>query len=143
MPSVIKPSIECWLLAGTVGLDAPLLLLQVARTGEHPAYWQPVTGGVEPGETAEQACRREVWEETGIVVDAKRLVRLEPQFDVQIDEHLTVHKTLFIAATPNQQVQLSEEHIGWQWVPFREANGLLYWPSNRETYTAIKQFLQG
>ncbi len=139
----IKQSIECWLFAEKLNVNASLLLLQVEAKRNHPAFWQPVTGGMEPGETQEQACRREIWEETGIVVDAKRLVRLEPQFDVQIDEHLTVHKTLFIAATPNQQVQLSEEHIGWQWVPFREANGLLYWPSNRETYTAIKQFLQG
>jgi len=143
MPSVIKPSIECWLLAGTVGLDAPLLLLQVARTGEHPAYWQPVTGGVEPGETAEQACRREVWEETGLVLEASSLVRLGHMLEVQVGQRLTLRKTLFVTATPNQQVQLSSEHSGWQWVPFNKAEELLYWPSNRETYTAVKQFLQG
>ena len=139
----MKPSIECWLLADRLSLDALVLLLQAASQEAHPAFWQPITGGIEPGETADQACLREVWEETGIVVEAKHLVRLEPQFNVQIDEYLTVRKTLFAATTLKEQVQLSEEHIGWQWVPFGEAKALLYWPSNHETYTAITQFLRG
>jgi len=60
MANIIKQSIECWLFAEDAGLEAPLLLLQAAMTEEHPAFWQPITGGIEPGETAEQACRREI-----------------------------------------------------------------------------------
>jgi dihydroneopterin triphosphate diphosphatase len=43
-----KYSIECWML----GRDGLVLLLQVpARPGEHEPFWQPVTGGIEAGET--------------------------------------------------------------------------------------------
>ncbi len=147
MLSTIKPSIkrsiECWVLAERLSLDASVLLLQAEAKGECPAFWQPITGGIEPGETAEQACRREIWEETGSVVETSALVRLEQTFDVPIDVRLTVQKTLFVAAAGSRQVQISSEHIGWQWVPFCEAKEMLYWPSNQETFAAIKQFLQG
>ena len=42
-----------------------LLLERVVATG---GYWQPVTGGVEKDEEIEAAARRELQEETGIVV---------------------------------------------------------------------------
>lgn len=143
MPGKIKQSIECWLLAERLSLDALVLLLQAEAKEPYPAFWQPITGGIELGETPEQACRREIWEETSSVVETSALVRLEQTFDVPIDVRLTVQKTLFVATAPNQPVQLSEEHIGWQWVPFCEAKEMLYWPSNQETFAAIKQFLQG
>lgn len=141
MPPKIKQSIECWLFSESAGLNALLLLLQAATTEEYPAFWQPITGGMEPGETAEQACRREIWEETGFVVDTKHLALLEPQFDVQIDAHLTVHKILFVATAAGVSVTISHEHIGWQWVPFNQASELLYWPSNQETYVAVRDWL--
>lgn len=41
-----------------------LLFRSVAASGE--AFWYPVGGGVEPGESSEAAARREVAEETGL-----------------------------------------------------------------------------
>ena len=140
MPSKVKQSIECWLFAE--GLNASVLLLQAGPTQKHPAYWQPVTGGIESGETSEQACRREVWEETGIVLEAAALRPADSTFDITIDEHTTLHKTLFLAVVPHQRVQISEEHIGWQWVPFSEAKELLYWPSSFQTYAAVSELLR-
>ncbi|KQB48942.1 dihydroneopterin triphosphate pyrophosphatase, partial [Neisseria meningitidis] len=45
--------------------DGGILLIE--RT--HPeGFWQSVTGSLEPGETVAQTARREVWEETGILL---------------------------------------------------------------------------
>lgn len=143
MPDVIKPSIECWLFAESVELDALVLLLQAEAKEAHPAFWQPITGGIEPGETPEQACLRETREETSLVLGTGRIQQLDRGIDVLINAELTVRKTLFVDVADSRKVRLSDEHIGWQWVPFRDANRLLYWPSNQETYTAVNQFLQG
>ena len=143
MPGKIKQSIECWLFAEEPSVNASVLLLEAGPTQKHPAYWQPVTGGIESGETPEQACLREVWEETGIVLEAAALRPTGRTFDIQINEHMTLHKTLFLAVVPNQQVQISEEHVGWQWVSFSEAKEFLYWPSSFKTYAAVSELLRG
>ena len=143
MPHIIKQSIECWLFVGNAGPDASVLLLRAGANERHPAYWQPVTGGIEPGETPEQACLREVREETGVVLEPKMMTRLDWSLDVRVDEQLTIHKTLFVAVTEGQQVQISDEHIGWQWVLFGEVDTLLFWPSSHETHTSIKRFFRG
>lgn len=47
-----------------------VLLTQRADNGR----WCVPGGGMEPGESAAEACEREVWEETGLKVRAKRLI---------------------------------------------------------------------
>jgi 8-oxo-dGTP pyrophosphatase MutT (NUDIX family) len=40
--------------------------LLLKRQPERNGFWQPITGGMEEGETREEALRREVTEETGV-----------------------------------------------------------------------------
>ena len=63
---------ELWLpgVTAVVRRGPDLLLAQRADTGE----WSPVTGIVDPGEEPAVAARREVLEETGVVVRVDRLV---------------------------------------------------------------------
>ena len=44
------------------------MTLLLRRCADHGGFWHPVSGGVEAGETPEQAVRREVLEETGLAV---------------------------------------------------------------------------
>ena len=49
------------------GRDRLLLLLVEDPALSHPRLWITPGGGLDPGETFEQAALRELWEETGIV----------------------------------------------------------------------------
>ncbi len=49
---------------------------------ERESFWQPVTGGIEHGETPEVAARREVFEETGLI-PSEPLFSLGEPFDFE------------------------------------------------------------
>ena len=51
-----------------IGHHGRYLLVRRAAGRPAPGYWTPVTGKLEPGETLPEAARREVQEETGLVV---------------------------------------------------------------------------
>lgn len=81
-------------------------------------------GKVEQGETAEQACRREVWEEVGILLDHWTAIdEIYHQYD-DVDVRLSVYQAV-VAQELNTQLKQ-----GWQWVertqlknhPFPKAN---------------------
>ncbi|UII32628.1 NUDIX hydrolase [Fulvivirga ulvae] len=51
-----------------------LLLVKHSGLNEEEALWIPPGGGVEPGETAEVALKREFMEETGLEVDVREFL---------------------------------------------------------------------
>ncbi|HEY7008269.1 MAG TPA: NUDIX domain-containing protein [Jatrophihabitantaceae bacterium] len=69
----MPPSVEHVPCAGAIVFDATGRLL-VVRRGRPPALgaWSIPGGRCEPGESAVQACVREVAEETGLVVEVQR-----------------------------------------------------------------------
>jgi dATP pyrophosphohydrolase len=132
----IKESIECWLLTH----DGGVVLLRVReRTGKHPSFLQPITGGIEPGETAEEACAREVREETGIPLSHEDLHRLPQNFDVEIDESLTIRKTLFYVHGSFGEIRINPaEHESWELVDAADVESSLFWQSNKDSWAKIR-----
>jgi 8-oxo-dGTP pyrophosphatase MutT (NUDIX family) len=117
--------------------DGEILLLH--RTKER--YWHLVAGAVEPGETAAQAAKRELWEETGLVADPTDLAwrftyaladepeRL-PDFAPGTEE--IVVEVFSVDAPPGWEPNLNEEHESYRWAGLAEASALLHWPEPRE-----------
>ena len=132
---MMRQSIEAWIYHPE---DQEILLLKVEN--ESVSFWQPITGGIESGESPEEACLREIKEETGLVLACSNLTSLG-DFTVKIDENLTIHKTLFLVLTEQKEIRISDEHVGAQWVALDKVSSQLYWPSNQATFEIISEKL--
>ena len=96
-----------------------------------PDFWQSVTGSLEATETALQAAKREVYEETGLVVgdqihDCQHTERfiIQAPWRARYAPSVT-HNTeyTFILPLPTRQpIHLNpQEHISYQWLPYQVA----------------------
>ena len=132
---MMRQSIEAWIYHPE---EREILLLKVEN--EKVSFWQPITGGIERGESPEEACLREIKEETGLVLDCSNLTALG-DFTVKIDENLSIHKDLFLVLTEQKDIQISDEHVGAQWVALDKVSSQLYWPSNQATFEIITEKL--
>ena len=127
----MRRSIEAWICHPE---EREILLLKVQN--ETVSFWQPITGGIESGESPEEACLREIKEETGLLLACPNLTSLG-DFTVKIDENLTIHKNLFLVLTEQKAIQISDEHVDAQWVALDKVSSQLYWPSNQTTFEII------
>lgn len=132
---MMRQSIEAWIYHPE---EREILLLKVED--EKFSFWQPITGGIESGESPEEACLREIKEETGLLLACSSLTGLG-DFMVKIDENLTIHKTLFLVLTEQKEIQISDEHVGAQWIALEKVSSQLYWPSNHTTFEIISEKL--
>lgn len=132
---MMRQSIEAWIYHPE---EREILLLKVED--EKVSFWQPITGGIERGESPEEACLREIKEETGLVLHRSNLTSFG-DFMVKIDENLSIHKNLFLALTEQKDIQISDEHVGAQWVALDKVSSQLYWPSNQATFEIITEKL--
>ena len=132
---MMRQSIEAWIYHPE---DREILLLKVED--EKVSFWQPITGGIESDESPEEACLREIKEETGLVLPCSNLTSLG-DFMVKIDENLTIHKNLFLVLTEQKEIQISDEHVVAQWIALDKFSSQLYWPSNQATFEIITEKL--
>lgn len=96
--------------------DGRLLLLN--RTDNH--CWGPPGGSTEPGERIDEALRREVFEETGLMLGKLALYNVYsgPEFDYTYPNGDKVYNvTVIYTATTVQgsEIRLNYEHSAWAW----------------------------
>jgi bis(5'-nucleosidyl)-tetraphosphatase len=98
-------------------------------------HWDYAKGHLEKGETPQQAALRELHEETGIS-DVQRLDGFEHQihYDFFSSSKGQVRKcvTYFAGSTRQEQVRLSDEHVGYAWLVYEDALKQLTFESARE-----------
>ena len=132
----MKYSIEAWIYNP---IAKEILLLKVKT--EQLSFWQPITGGIENGESSEIACIREIFEETGLEIELTKLLKIG-HHTVVVDEDLTIFKTLFLVKTQKKDIHLSDEHIDFMWTEVKNVPDILYWQSNQETFQKILEKLR-
>ncbi|BDG07705.1 lipoyl(octanoyl) transferase LipB [Anaeromyxobacter paludicola] len=120
-----------------VAPDGRVLLLR--RTAERGGFWQPVTGRIEPGESAAAAAARELREETGAAsevapLDYRHAFSVDPALLARPPEGLLlVEETAFAARLPDGFAwRLSAEHAEAGLFPLDEALRLLPWAGLRK-----------
>ncbi len=124
----------------------------VFQRSENPLWWQGVCGGVEAGETDEEAALRELREEAGIraghplcrltsmsylpagIFSAKTQARWGPD--------VVVIPMIFFAMRYEGDVTLSEEHTGFRWCVYPEAEKLVYFHDQKTALWELSERLR-
>jgi 8-oxo-dGTP pyrophosphatase MutT (NUDIX family) len=120
--------------------EVDYLLLDYGR------HWDFTKGHVEKGEDDLMAAIRELKEETGLQGAIP-----SPGFHHAINyyfrdrKHQLVHKTVvfFLAEVGPEQIHLSDEHVGYAYLPFDAAMKQLTYASSRELLRLAQAYLQG
>lgn len=81
---------------------------QRAATASHPLKWEFIGGKVEPGESPEEALRREVFEETSLEISAGKLLGLA-EVDYRNYGRLPHQILFFVARNLNGVAKLNKE----------------------------------
>ncbi|MFA6490102.1 MAG: NUDIX domain-containing protein [Candidatus Micrarchaeia archaeon] len=86
-------------------------------------HWDLPKGHVEKGETEEETARRETFEETGIselefVPDFRKTISYSFKRKGRMVPKEVV---FFLAKTSAKEVYLSDEHVGYAWLPYLQA----------------------
>ncbi|HEX6118012.1 MAG TPA: NUDIX domain-containing protein [Dongiaceae bacterium] len=125
------------ILAGR-GEAARLLVLQRNKNTSR-GLWSLVMGRIEQGESAADAVRREIAEETGIAVEALYTSGCCDTFfnsGANAIEIMPIFVATFAAAPA---VTLDHEHLAYRWLSFAEAIDILAYPGQRQAMPEIKR----
>lgn len=108
-------------------------------------YWDLPKGHIEKGEKEIDTARREVAEETGIqdieIIDGvKEHIKYFFKFRGE-----TIFKivTFYLAKTKTKDVKISEEHIGYKWLPYEKALERLTFENAKGILRKAHQYLEG
>ena len=125
------------ILAGR-GEAARLLVLQRNKNTSR-GLWSLVMGRLEKGESAAEAIRREIAEETGIAVDALYTSGCCDTFFNPGANAIEI-MPIFIAPFAEQpQVRLDHEHLAYRWMSFAEAVEIMAYPGQRQALPELRR----
>jgi 8-oxo-dGTP pyrophosphatase MutT (NUDIX family) len=106
-------------------------------------YWDFPKGHIERGEEIEETVKREIFEETGL-----KDIKILPGFKETIKyffkfqgKNILKFVTFFLAETKEKNVQISFEHIGYEWLPFEEAMERLTFQNAKEILKKANSFI--
>ena len=144
-----KKPVSVLVIIHTAALE--VLLLERAR---HPGFWQSVPGSQEGDEPLIHTARREVREETGIAAAAGDFVDWQTSNRYQIFAEWrhryapgvtqNVEHVFSLRLPGTSPVTIApDEHLGYRWLPWREAADACFSWSNRDAILDLPRRLAG
>lgn len=119
-------------VAALIWRDGKFLICQRPANKKRALLWEFVGGKLEPGETPEQALKRECREELAIEVQVGgvfcEVTHVYPD--------VTVHLTLFNAETSDRPTML--EHNDMRWIVPAEIDNFEFCPADKDILDKIK-----
>lgn len=139
MANIVSRVVDAYVFQRT-GDGLRFLILKRSKTKLYEHLWQGVAGKIEAGETAPEAAKRELLEETGLksksifVADhVSRFyeghgdrINLVPVFGMEVD---------------SDQVKLSLEHCEYKWVTVEEALDHLVWEGQKKGIQVVNKMV--
>lgn len=115
--------------------------------GSNSRSWLFPKGHVEPGESDEEAARREIAEETGLtdleyLDDLGEFTRMRVAFGTDDEEEEKTFHLFLFAAPPGAQLTATSEMPDVEWVPYRDVPERLGSP-NEELFAKDRAWLAG
>ena len=125
------------------------LLLHYASLAQNPgsrverSYWDFPKGHIEKGEKEIDTMRREVEEETGLkdiesVDGFKEVIKYFFRFQ---GKNIMKFVTFYLAETKTEAAKVSDEHLGYEWLPYEDALGKLTFKNAKEILQKANEFL--
>lgn len=116
------------------------LALKRSKEQVFPNIWQPVTGKIKPYEAAYAAAKREIKEETGIIVDEIFVLPKITTFYLPEDDTIYLSPVFLYLAKPGVQIKISVEHSDYKWMKKNEALNNYVWQGQKESVESIEYY---
>lgn len=107
-------------------------------------HWEFVKGHIEKGESIKDTVRRETKEEVGIsdlefVEGFKETIRYFFKWE---GKNIMKFVTFLLAETKTENIKLSHEHIGYEWLSYEQALGKLTFKNAKEILKKAEEYVK-
>jgi 8-oxo-dGTP pyrophosphatase MutT (NUDIX family) len=107
---------------------------------KYPSIWQAITGTFEGLESSIECMKREVEEETGIIVEKVWFLPYITTFYDPNKDNIH-HAPVFGILVDSKEIKLSDEHIEFDWLLLNEAVKYYNLPSHKEAAKVFDEYI--